>query len=212
MILALVRNDLGRVCEYGTVGVPALAEPRPHAGVWHLVSEVEGRRRAGVGDGELVAALFPPGSVTGAPKVAAMDAISALESAARQVFCGAIGFASPAAGLELSVAIRTFEYRDGHVWLDVGGGVTAGSDPDAEAAECLAKAGPLLAALGSEPAVIDTPRAPGAPGGTAAPGAAGPGAPAPVPRRLGPRPLPRPSPATGIFETLLVADGVAVDD
>src|SRR3954452_11800566 len=186
MILALVRNDLGRVCEYGTVGVPALAEPRPHAGVWHLVSEVEGRRRAGVGDGELVAALFPPGSVTGAPKLAAMGAISALESAARQVFCGAIGFASPVAGLELSVAIRTFECRDGHVWLDVGGGVTAGSDPDAEAAECLAKARPLLAAIGAP-----------------APGAVGRGG-APAPRRLGAKPVPRPDPASGVFESVLV--------
>ena len=148
MIVDLMRNDLGRVSEPGSIAVTALAEVRPHAGVWHLVSEVRGRRRQDVGDGALVAALFPPGSVTGAPKLAAMDVISALESTARQAFCGAIGFASPAAGLELSVAIRTFECVDGHAWLDVGGGVVADSDPAAEAAEALAKARPLLAAIG----------------------------------------------------------------
>jgi para-aminobenzoate synthetase / 4-amino-4-deoxychorismate lyase len=194
MIVDLVRNDLGRVCEHGSVQVTALAEPRPHAGVWHLVSEVEGRRRAGVGDGELVAALFPPGSVTGAPKLAAMDVISELESASRQTFCGAIGLASPAAGLELSVAIRTFECRDGEVWLDVGGGIVADSDPAAEAAEALAKARPLLAAIGAPEPVA------GAPDGPIAP----------VPRRLGPRPVPRPDPAAGVFETILVRGGRAV--
>ena len=196
MIVDLVRNDLGRVCAPGSVRVTALADVRPHAGVWHLVSEVEGRRRAGVGDGALVAAMFPPGSVTGAPKIAAMDVISALESAARQAFCGAIGFCSPAAGLELSVAIRTFEIgRDGRAWLDVGGGVVADSDPDGEAAEALAKARPLLAAIGGQL------RAGTTEGGATA---------APVPRRLGTRPVPRPDPAAGIFETLLVRDGVAI--
>jgi para-aminobenzoate synthetase/4-amino-4-deoxychorismate lyase len=194
MIVDLVRNDLGRVCAHGTVRVTALAEVRPHAGVWHLVSEVEGRRRAGVGDGELVAAMFPPGSVTGAPKLAAMDVISELESAEREVFTGALGFASPAAGLELSVAIRTFEARDGRVWLDVGGGVVADSDPAAEAAECLAKARPLLAAIGA--ALPDD-----AGGGAAA---------APGPARLGPRPVPRPDPSAGVFETILAAGGRAV--
>jgi para-aminobenzoate synthetase/4-amino-4-deoxychorismate lyase len=192
MIVDLVRNDLGRVCVPGSVVVEALAEARPHAGVWHLVSEVAGLRRPGVGDGALAAALFPPGSVTGAPKLAAMDVISALESTGRQAFCGALGFASPTAGLELSVAIRTFEVGDGVAWLDVGGGVVADSDPDAEAAECLAKARPLLAAIGARLA------------GDPAP------APGPVPLRLGPHPVPRPDPRRGIFETLLVTGGVAV--
>jgi para-aminobenzoate synthetase/4-amino-4-deoxychorismate lyase len=191
-----VRNDLGRVCVPGSVRVTALAEVRRHAGVWHLVSEVEGRRRPGLRDGALVAAMFPPGSVTGAPKIAAMDVISGLESAARQAFCGAIGFCSPTAGLELSVAIRTFEIgRDGAVWLDVGGGVVADSDPLGEAAECLAKARPLLEAIGAAPVAWDDDAAPAA---------------VPLPLRRGPRPTPRPDPAAGIFETLLVSDGVAV--
>jgi anthranilate/para-aminobenzoate synthase component I/branched-subunit amino acid aminotransferase/4-amino-4-deoxychorismate lyase len=192
MIVDLMRNDLGRVSEPGSIAVTALAEVRPHAGVWHLVSEVCGRRRQDVGDGALVAALFPPGSVTGAPKLAAMDVISALESTARQAFCGAIGFASPAAGLELSVAIRTFECVDGHAWLDVGGGVVADSDPAAEAAEALAKARPLLAAIGGvleEDGVTRHPL---------------------VPPRLGAHPVARPDPVAGVLETILVRDGVAI--
>jgi para-aminobenzoate synthetase/4-amino-4-deoxychorismate lyase len=192
MIVDLMRNDLGRVSEPGSVAVTALAEVRPHAGVWHLVSEVVARRRPEVGDGALVAAMFPPGSVTGAPKLAAMDVISELESAGRQAFCGAIGFASPAAGLELSVAIRTFELAAGHAWLDVGGGVVADSDPAAEAAEALAKARPLLAAIGAELAPL--------PGAEAIP----------LPPRLAAQPVPRPDPRGGVFETILVAGGVPV--
>lgn len=224
MIVDLVRNDLGRVCTPGTVRVTALAEVRPLAGVWHLVSEVVGHLRPGVGDGALTAAMFPPGSVTGAPKIAAMDAISALESAPRQAFCGAIGFASPTAGLELSVAIRTFEVAaGGALWLDVGGGIVADSDPDGEAAECLAKARPLLAAIGAELAE-DSPAPPSpAPRGqslhrnSAADTLPTQGLSLPrrcdavgLPPRLRARPVPRPDPAAGIFETLLVRDGVAV--
>ena len=112
MIVDLMRNDLGRVCRYGSVR----AEPpriEPHAGVWHLVSTVSGALRDGVGDGELLRASFPPGSVTGAPKVQAMKVIAALEATRREVYTGAIGIASPLAGLDLSVAIRTFEVAGG---------------------------------------------------------------------------------------------------
>jgi para-aminobenzoate synthetase/4-amino-4-deoxychorismate lyase len=199
MIVDLMRNDLGRVSEPGSIVVTALAEVRPHAGVWHLVSEIRGRRRRDVGDGTLVAALFPPGSVTGAPKLAAMDIISTLESTARQAFCGAIGFASPAAGLELSVAIRTFECVDGHAWLDVGGGVVADSDPAAEAAEALAKARPLLAAIGGD---LDDETGVAERGNVARHPL--------VPPRLGAHPVPRPDPVAGVLETILVRDGVAV--
>jgi para-aminobenzoate synthetase/4-amino-4-deoxychorismate lyase len=213
MIVDLMRNDLGRVSEPGSIAVTTLAEVRPHAGVWHLVSEVQGRRRQDVGDGALVAALFPPGSVTGAPKLAAMDVISALESTARQAFCGAIGFASPAAGLELSVAIRTFECVDGHAWLDVGGGVVADSDPAAEAAEALAKARPLLAAIGGEleregaaargsGQMCDVVQASEDAGDVARHLL--------VPPRLGAHPVARPDPVAGVLETILVRDGVAI--
>jgi para-aminobenzoate synthetase / 4-amino-4-deoxychorismate lyase len=149
MIVDLMRNDLGRVCAYGTIHAPRVPEAEPHPGVWHLVSKVRGRLRPGVGNGELLRATFPPGSVTGAPKVQAMHVISELEPTGREVYTGAIGFASPVAGLELSVAIRTFEQRDGRLWLGAGGGIVADSDPEQEFEEALVKAAPLAAAIGS---------------------------------------------------------------
>ena len=194
MIVDLVRNDLGRVCRPGSIRVAVLAEPRAHAGVWHLVSEVAGELAEGATDSDLLRAAFPPGSVTGAPKIAALNVISELESTGRESYTGAIGFASPLAGLELNVAIRTFELRGGEAWLGVGGGVVADSDPSAEARECMIKAAPLLAAIGSQIAIPCRPDARPA-----------------APLRLGPRPAPRPNPAAGVFETLLVRDGAAED-
>ncbi|MEC3976006.1 aminodeoxychorismate synthase component I [Amycolatopsis sp. H20-H5] len=141
MITDLVRNDLGRVCEVGSVRVPELLKVRPAPGVWHLESTVEGR--VATGDAELLAATFPPGSVTGAPKIRALDLIAELEPVARGVYTGAIGLASPIAGLELNVAIRTFEVHSGRIALGVGGGITADSDAVAEWQECLHKAAPL---------------------------------------------------------------------
>ena len=192
MIVDLVRNDLGRVCEPGSIEVPALAEPRAHTGVWHLVSEVAGTLRAEATDADLVRAAFPPGSVTGAPKVAALDVISELESTGREAYTGAIGFTSPLAGLELNVAIRTFEVAGDRIWLGVGGGIVADSDPAEEAREAAAKAAPLLAAIdGRLESPAPRPRR------------------APSPLRLGPRPIPRPDPAQGVFETILARDGEA---
>jgi para-aminobenzoate synthetase/4-amino-4-deoxychorismate lyase len=202
MIVDLMRNDLGRVCVPGTVRVTALAEARAHTGVWHLVSEVEGRLREGTGDGALLRATFPPGSVTGAPKVAAMNVIAELESAARGAYTGAIGFAGPA-GLELSVAIRTFEVRGSRIRLGLGGGVVADSDPAAEAEELAVKAAPLLRAIGAAPV----------PGGRARPGArAVPSGQAARPPLLLPPhvPVARPDPAGGVFATILAEAGRAV--
>jgi len=219
MIVDLVRNDLGRVCLPGSIRVDTLQQARAHAGVWHLVSEVSGTLRPEVGDGGLVRAAFPPGSVSGAPKIAAMNAIAALESTRRAVYTGAIGFASPVAGLELSVAIRTFEARDDRIWLGVGGGVVADSDPLGEAAECAVKAQPLLAAIGARVASgvssLDEllPRAEAlAPGEALVPGEAlalpdENSLTPPRPRRLSPKPVPRPDPRAGVFETLLIAEG-----
>ena len=149
MIVDLVRNDLSRVCVPGTVTVPDLLGPEPHPGVWHLVSTVEGTLADGVTDGDLIRAAFPPGSVTGAPKVRALEIIDELELAPRESYTGAIGFRSPVAGLELNVAIRTFEFAAGRSWLGAGGGIVADSDPAAEYAECLIKATPLLTAIGA---------------------------------------------------------------
>jgi para-aminobenzoate synthetase/4-amino-4-deoxychorismate lyase len=146
MIVDLVRNDLGRVCETGSVRPAALLEVQPHPGVWHLVSSVRGRLRVDVDDAELLAATFPPGSVTGAPKVRAVGAIAHLEVARRGTYTGAIGFASPVWGAQFSVAIRTFEIAEGRVELGVGGGITADSVPMLEWHECLHKAAPLLRA------------------------------------------------------------------
>jgi para-aminobenzoate synthetase component 1 len=143
MITDLVRNDLGRVCEVGTVAVPSLLRVRPAPGVWHLDSTVTGVLRPEVSDADLLAATFPPGSVTGAPKIRALDLIASLENCGRGVYTGAVGLASPAAGLELNVAIRTFEIASGTIALGVGGGITADSDPEAEWQECLHKAAPL---------------------------------------------------------------------
>ena len=149
MIVDLMRNDLGRVCAYGTIEAPRTPEAEPHPGVWHLVSKVRGRLRPGVSNQEVLRATFPPGSVTGAPKVQAMRVISELEQIGREVYTGAIGFSSPVAGLELNVAIRTFEQRNGRLWLGAGGGIVADSDPEHEFEEALIKAGPLVAAIGS---------------------------------------------------------------
>ena len=109
MIVDLMRNDLGRVSVPGSVRVPAVARAERHA-VWHLVSDVVGHVGRGVRDSDLLRATFPPGSVTGAPKVRAMQVINALEATGREAYTGAIGHVSPAAGLELNVVIRTFEF------------------------------------------------------------------------------------------------------
>ncbi|OXM73285.1 aminodeoxychorismate synthase, component I [Amycolatopsis sp. KNN50.9b] len=145
MITDLVRNDLGRVCAVGSVRVPELLRVRPAPGVWHLESTVEGR--VVTSDAELLAATFPPGSVTGAPKIRALELIAELEPRPRGVYTGAIGLASPVAGLELNVAIRTFELHGDRIALGVGGGITADSDAEAEWQECLHKAAPLEALL-----------------------------------------------------------------
>ncbi|WOP19543.1 aminodeoxychorismate synthase component I [Raineyella sp. LH-20] len=206
MIVDLMRNDLGRVCVPGTVRVPAVARAERHA-VWHLVSDVVGHLAAGVDDGDLLRATFPPGSVTGAPKVSAMELIDACEASAREAYTGAIGHVSPCAGLELNVVIRTFEFAGGRVWLGVGGGIVADSHPQAEYEECLVKARPLLAAIGGALAV--DPPAPARPG---APRIASPAAtslPVDISRPVDiPRTVDR---ARGVFTTLLVRDGAPVD-
>ncbi len=150
MIVDLMRNDLGRVCMPGSIHVPALARSEPHPGVWHLVSEVTGELRRDVDDAALLRATFPPGSVTGAPKIKAMELISELEATAREGYTGAIGYVSPVAGVELNVAIRTFELAGEKAWLGAGGGIVADSDPATEWEECLMKARPLLRSVGAQ--------------------------------------------------------------
>ena len=149
MIVDLVRNDLGRVCEYGSVEVPALWDVEAQPGLVHLVSTVQGRLRPGTGWADLLDATFPPGSVTGAPKLAALGVISSLEPVPRGVYCGAVGWvdADRAEG-DLNVAIRTFWVEGGELHLGTGAGITWDSDPVAEWEETELKARRLLAVAG----------------------------------------------------------------
>jgi len=149
MIVDLMRNDLSRVCVPGSVLTPGLVQVEAHPGVWHLVSTVRGTLRDECGDTDLIQATFPPGSVTGAPKVRATEIIHELESTKREIYTGTVGYLSPMAGLELNVAIRTFEFHKKRVWLGVGGGIVADSDVENEWLECLIKARPLIEAVGS---------------------------------------------------------------
>ena len=145
MIVDLVRNDLGRVCDFGSVTVPSLLAVEDHPGLVHLVSTVRGRLRPGCGWADAIAATFPPGSVTGAPKVAALARIAALEPVPRGIYCGAVGWvdADRREG-DLNVAIRTFWAEDGQLHFGTGGGITWDSDPDDEWAETELKARNLL--------------------------------------------------------------------
>ncbi|WP_405800672.1 chorismate-binding protein [Streptomyces sp. NBC_01506] len=151
MIVDLVRNDLGRVCATGSVTVPALCAVEPHPGLVHLVSTVRGELAAGAGWSELLAATFPPGSVTGAPKSSALKIIEALETAPRGPYCGAVGWVDADRGTaELAVGIRTF-WIERHpplgpvVRFGTGAGITWGSDPEREWQETELKASRLLA-------------------------------------------------------------------
>ena len=148
MIVDLMRNDLGRVCRYGTVEVAELCALQEHPSLFHLVSKVRGILREGVTAGELLRAAFPCGSITGAPKLRAMELLDEIEPCARGLSMGSIGYFTPAGAADLNVAIRTITFGpDGAARFHVGGGVVADSDPAAEYAETLVKARALLRAL-----------------------------------------------------------------
>jgi para-aminobenzoate synthetase component 1 len=147
MIVDLERNDLSRVCEPGTVRWPVLLDEQELAGVVHLVSTVEATLREDVGLAELLEATFPGGSVTGAPKIAAVDVIAALEPVGRGASMGALGRVWPNGDLELALTIRTFAVVEDTIHLWVGGGIVWDSDPADEIEESWTKARPLLDAL-----------------------------------------------------------------
>jgi para-aminobenzoate synthetase component 1 len=142
-----VRNDLGRVCETGSVAVPELMALEEYASVFQMVSTVTGRLREDCDALDLVRATFPPGSMTGAPKIAAMRLLGRLEPVSRGIYSGAIGYLDARGGADLSVVIRTLLLRGGRAYLHTGGAVVADSDPRDEWRETLDKARPLLAAL-----------------------------------------------------------------
>ncbi len=149
MIVDLERNDLSRVSEPGSVRWPELMAEREQGGVRHLTSLIEGRLREDVGLTELLEAMFPGGSVTGAPKVSAIDHIAALEPVGRGASMGALGRIHPNGDLDLALTIRTFAVADGRIHLWVGGGIVWDSEPDAEIEESLVKARPLLELIGA---------------------------------------------------------------
>ncbi len=147
MIVDLVRNDLGRVCAPGSIDVPELMKVEAYAAVFQLVSTVTGTLATGRDAFDLLRATFPPGSMTGAPKLAAIELLESLEHVRRGVYAGALGYLDLRGGLDLSVVIRTIVWKDGRAHLHVGGGVVADSAPEAEYLESLDKARAPLAAL-----------------------------------------------------------------
>jgi para-aminobenzoate synthetase component I len=147
MIVDLERNDLARVCTVGSIRWPELMAQHELAGVTHLVSTVEGQLREGVGLAEILHATFPGGSITGAPKIAAVDHIASLEPVGRGASMGALGTVHANGDFDLVLTIRTFAVADGRIHLWVGGGIVWDSDPVAEIEESWVKARPLLAAV-----------------------------------------------------------------
>jgi para-aminobenzoate synthetase component I len=149
MIVDLERNDLSRVCVAGSVRWPELMTTRALAGVEHMVSTVEGTLREDVELADILDATFPGGSVTGAPKIAAVDLVAGLEPVGRGASMGALGRVHGNGDFDLALTIRTFAIAGGWIHLWVGGGVVWDSDPAAEVEESWTKAAPLLAAVGS---------------------------------------------------------------
>jgi len=147
MLVDLGRNDLSRVCRPGTVRVERFLEPVHYSHVVHLVSEVSGEIQPGRNAFDLLRATFPAGTVSGAPKVRAMQIISELEGYGRGTYAGVVGYALPDGDLDTCIAIRTLVLRDGVAYLQAGGGVVADSDPAAEHQECLDKLAALEAAI-----------------------------------------------------------------
>ena len=147
MIVDLLRNDLSRVCEPGSVRVTQLCELQTFAYVQHLVSTVEGRLRNSYNPLDQLRAAFPGGSITGAPKIRAMEIIAELEPTARGAYCGSLGYVGFNGSMDSSILIRTVTAGRGWWQLPVGGGIVAQSDPRAEYEETWHKAEGLLRAL-----------------------------------------------------------------
>ncbi|MDK9695597.1 MAG: aminodeoxychorismate synthase component I [Siculibacillus sp.] len=150
MIVDLMRNDLSKVCDDDSIDVPVLCGIESYAGIHHLVSVVTGRVTEGRDAIDALAAAFPGGSITGAPKIRAEEIITELEGHGRGVYCGSIGYIGHDGAMDLDIAIRTVVFRAGEATFSVGGGITALSDPAAEYEETLVKAARILAAARGE--------------------------------------------------------------
>jgi para-aminobenzoate synthetase component I len=158
MIVDLVRNDLGRICDYGTVRVTEPASIEKHPTVYHRVATVEGQLDRSVSIAEILRATCPGGSVTGAPKIRAMQIISELESTPRGPYCGAIGWVGLDGSLSLNLAIRTMIQRGSTVDMHAGGGIVADSDPNDEYDEMMTKLSAMARALGCALPSVNTTR------------------------------------------------------
>lgn len=148
MIVDLERNDLGRVCRFGSVRVPDRRRIETYPTVFHTVATVEGLLRPEVTVGQLLRATFPGGSITGAPKVRAMQIIEELETVRRGIYTGSVGYIGCHGVLDLNIVIRTFVVKDRRVYFHAGGGIVADSQPESEYEETLAKARALMQSLG----------------------------------------------------------------
>ena len=151
MIVDLERNDLGRICEFGSVRPTESAVMEKYANVFHLVSTVSGKLRKDISAVDCLRATFPGGSITGAPKIRSMEIIDELENVRRSVYTGAFGYIGFDGTMDTSIVIRTFVIKDRKLYFQVGGGIVADSDPEKEYEETLHKARGLMQALGLEP-------------------------------------------------------------
>ena len=157
MIVDLLRNDLSRVAVPESVQVTSLCGLEKYPYVWHLVSVIQAQLAAGRQMSEVVAATFPGGSITGAPKIRAMEIIAELEPNARGPYCGSLGYISFAGDMDLSILIRTITACDGWWQVPVGGGIVADSDPKLEEQETWHKAEGILRAIDALPSPTDAP-------------------------------------------------------
>lgn len=149
MITDLMRNDLSRVCKPGSIKVPSLCGLESYARVHHLVSTITGELKPAMGAVDLIGASFPGGSITGAPKIRAMEIITELEGIPRNVYCGSVGYIGFDGAMDTNIAIRTVLMKNKTLHVSVGGGITALSDPATEYEECLHKASAIFRALGT---------------------------------------------------------------
>ena len=147
MLVDLARNDLGRVSRFGTVSVDELMVIERYSHVMHIVSGVSGTVRDGIGPVDVLRATFPHGTVTGAPKVRAMEIIDQLEPVARGPYAGAVGYLDFSGNMDTAIALRTMVAADGKAWVQAGAGVVADSRPEREYEECREKAAAVLVAI-----------------------------------------------------------------
>jgi anthranilate synthase component 1 len=147
MLIDLARNDLGRVCDFGTVQVDDLMVIERYSHVMHIVSGVSGKVRPGIGPVDVLRATFPHGTVSGAPKVAAMKIIDQLEPVARGPYAGAVGYLDFSGNVDTTICLRTVVIGEGQAWVQAGAGIVADSDPQAEYEETMNKAAAALAAV-----------------------------------------------------------------